>query len=85
MMGKRAPAARLQMKTQSWEERLADQAAVRASGGTWAGWRRGLTGTSWSSTKCLLGAHQVESSLAGEDLGILLGKLNVSQQYPALR
>lgn len=84
MMGKTAPSTSLQMKTQSWEERLADQVAVRASRGTWAGWRPGLTRTSWSSTECLLGAHQVESSLAGEDLGVLLDKLNMSQQYPAL-
>lgn len=41
--GQSTPSAGLQMR-QSWEECLAHQRGVLPSGGTWAGWRIGLTG-----------------------------------------
>lgn len=49
-MGQSATSASFPL-IQQWEERLAGHRVVLLSRGTRAGWRRGLAGTLWSSTR----------------------------------
>lgn len=84
--------------TQNCEEWLIGQKVGKPSWGASAGWRKGATGTSWSSTEsvehCTRGGitmhqhvpwtDQLESSFVEKDLQLLGEELNMSQKLASL-